>query len=80
MNIIEAVKSGGDFRRPGRVWLTDYTVITLSRENILATDWEVRERKIEISESEFDYIINHLPFSVSEKLQDELKKRLFKCK
>ena len=53
MDIIEAVGSGKNFRRPGGPWFGDYTSITISKEAIMATDWEVEERKIEITESEF---------------------------
>jgi hypothetical protein len=63
MNIIEAVKSGKRFRRIGWTrWYPDDTVgnnivdetPSCSKEDILATDWEIEERKVEITESEFE--------------------------
>ena len=79
MNIIEAVKSGKRFRRPGGHWLqvntTDYN-IRLLFQDILATDWEIEER-IEITESEFDAICNEVGFRQGLIPVIQLKKRLF---
>ena len=52
----------------------------LSAEDILATDWEVEERKIEITEKDFYEAIAHTMnkcFAPSNTFTEELKKRLF---
>lgn len=83
MNIIDAVKSGKNFARKPK-GKNDFHLNCKSQEyvldidDILATDWEIEERKIEITESEFDMAI-----SISGDYQSrdnfifELKKRLF---
>lgn len=57
MNLIDAIKSGKRFKR--REW-SEYielkygidTYIAYSAESIIAEDWEVEEKKIEITESQ----------------------------
>jgi len=90
MNIIDAVKSGRRFYRKG--WDTvfggegEYVEIDgnfggykLSRSDILATDWEVEERKIQITEKELDKVLSetigkHLAAQI---FTDAIKRRLF---
>jgi hypothetical protein len=55
LSVIDAIKSGKRFRRKGEMWFVqDDLPMRLTREDILATDWEIEGRKIEITESEFD--------------------------
>lgn len=81
MNIIEAVRSGKNFKRNKlNCWnYSDSKTINLYREDILATDWEVEERKIEITESEFDEALIEVSrrTTIGGDLYVELKKRLF---
>jgi hypothetical protein len=49
MNIIEAVKSGKRFRRPGMMWILADHRNTYLHYDLLATDWEVEEKKVEIT-------------------------------
>lgn len=68
MNLIEAVKSGKRFRRAvnpkgfERHWMSSeadhYNHVT--REDIVADDWEIEERKIEITESQLNQILNEV--------------------
>lgn len=81
LTIIDAVKSGKRRKRacnPG--WEKPDLSYIYRTEDILATDWEIEEKKIEITESEFDkalseseqmYVWNGTNFIT------ELKKRLF---
>lgn len=78
--MIDAVKSGKNFARKPQD-KNDFHLNCKSQEyvfdveDILATDWEIEERKIEITESEFDAIIaelNHPPYST-----EQIRKRLF---
>ena len=79
MNIIDAVKSGKRARRLKRDW--DYHDFNnLTREDILATDWEIEERKIEITESDFDEALSEAEQMYGRTGTNfimELKKRLF---
>ena len=79
LNIIDAVKSGKNYRRPGGAWLKDYTSITISKEDILATDWEVEEKKAEITESELNQILNEVVglYQSGSGICTELKRRIF---
>lgn len=77
MNIIEAVKSGKRIRRRGWQFVTNVSeYMAMKNEDILSTDWEIEEKKIEITESEFDEacqsIVGHTEGAVK-----MLKKRLF---
>lgn len=59
MNIIEAIKSGKPFRRKdiNMHWIDrkDYgDFFTVSFESIVLDDWEVQEKTIAITESQFD--------------------------
>lgn len=79
LNIIEAVKSGRKFRRPGGAWLADYSSITISKESILADDWEIEERKIEITESELnEAFLNAVCTVKAEAMLDSFKKKAFR--
>lgn len=52
MNFLEAVKSGKKFRRPGRDWyypVEPVVFYAISKQDMLATDWEVEEKKVEIT-------------------------------
>lgn len=81
MNIIEAanaVKTGERARRPAWdntfYYLQGFETVDISIVDILATDWEIEERKIEITESEFDAICMEVYGHTS---YYHLKKRLF---
>lgn len=77
MNIIEAVKSGKPFKRPGYVnWSSPDAAIEVMPHEILATDWEIEERKIEITESEFDEAVEDIKY-YGAICPFKLKKRLF---
>lgn len=51
MNLIEAVRSGKPFKRPRMPHFYDERLAsaTLTKEDILADDWETQEEKIEIT-------------------------------
>lgn len=54
MNIIDAVKSGKKIRRPSFGWGWIYLrsegyTFSLNRQDILADDWEIEEKKVEIT-------------------------------
>jgi hypothetical protein len=57
MNIIEAIKSGKRFKRKGHALWSDgpkYSVmVTMDWSDIVADDWEVEEKMIEITHSQF---------------------------
>ena len=80
MNIIDAVKSGKKFRRKANCWswIAAETIAQchFQPEDILATDWEIEERKVTITEGEFD-----AAWEVAERHLanpgKELKRRLF---
>lgn len=76
MNIIDAVKSGKRIRPLGtKDWYGGTCCIPHSQ---ILCDWEAEERKIEITESQFDEVYS-VVFGVSRAtpLREELKKRLF---
>lgn len=83
LSIIDALKSGKNFRRKLHNWgmLTNNACVeyTLDKEDILATDWEIEERKIEITESEFDEAWKDSDNKTNSfgLFRVELKKRLF---
>ena len=84
LSIIDAVKSGKNFRRKslGLGFWTNSTKAEyiLDKESILATDWEIEERKIEISENEFDEALSEAEQvygRIGINFIRELKKRLF---
>jgi hypothetical protein len=57
MNIIDAVKSGKRFKRKTHfLWNDNHpdTIYGFSYISILATDWEIEELKIQITEKELD--------------------------
>lgn len=82
MNIIDAVKSGKNFARKPQD-KNDFHLNCESQEyvfdieDILATDWEIEEKKIEITESEFDAIIAELTILNPPYSTGQIKKRLF---
>lgn len=54
MDIITAIKSGRPYKRAHmKAYITFDTDDSFSGEDILATDWETEEPKVEIMESEF---------------------------
>jgi hypothetical protein len=80
VNLIDAVKSGKRIRRSSWKSKDYWNPLNFDLEDILATDWEIEERKIEITESELDYIFNSLlPKPSLEKVESmyEIKRRLF---
>jgi hypothetical protein len=77
LNIIDAVKSGKLFKRLNRDYCMGPKTLNFTREDILATDWEIEERKIEITESEFDAIAEDVERFNRNHHLSELKKRLF---
>jgi hypothetical protein len=66
MNLIEAVKSGKRFRRAvspkgfDQPWYGQNKSYLFEHHDILATDWEIEERKIEITESQLNQILNEV--------------------
>lgn len=69
MDIITAVKSGRPYKRSHmKTYITFDTDDSFSGEDILATDWETEEPKVEITESEFWNV-------VKEQLCEEFTKR-----
>jgi hypothetical protein len=59
MNIIEAIKSGKNFRRPGvKGWLyVDVFKCSFKQidwESLIADDWEVEEKPVTITKEEFE--------------------------
>jgi hypothetical protein len=57
MNIIEAVGSGRKFKRPE--WSKYYSanqivLVQLTSQDLLANDWEVEEKQVPITRSQFD--------------------------
>jgi hypothetical protein len=72
MNIIEAIKSGGRFRRKGETsWYSaisdNYPLINISaisRENFLADDWEIDDGTVKITREQF----NDAAITVADKL------------
>lgn len=87
MNIIEAanaVKTGKKARRPAWdntfYYLQGFETVDISIVDILATDWEIEEKKIEITESEFDEALSEaeqMYGRTGANFIRELKKRLF---
>jgi hypothetical protein len=81
MNIIDAVKSGKKFKRPGYIWTSSENLnrdyLRLTKDDILATDWEIEERKIEITETEFDEAVRQITILNEPYATAQLKKRLF---
>jgi hypothetical protein len=82
MNLLEAVECGKRFRRTGseEIWYDqDNLPMRFTREDILATDWEIEDRKIEITESYFDDLMELVGMQYKSNLHlFELKKRLFR--
>lgn len=60
MNIIDAVKSGKRFRRPGWFkWCQSYTTLldtypALNGEDILADDWQIEEESVTVTRSQVE--------------------------
>lgn len=63
MNLIEAIKSGKRFRRSSwthPVWLESHTEdklnhsLDLQIESVIADDWEVEEKTVTVTSSQFD--------------------------
>lgn len=84
LNIIEAaeaVKNGKKAKRPQWrnefYYLQGFESVEISIVDILATDWEIEEKKIEITESEFDEAWITTELDRPEIFKRELKKRLF---
>ena len=80
MNIIEAIKSDLPFKRKnGTYWYIDAKDHSFVKAEILATDWEVEERKIEITESELNQILNEVigTHHAGSSICTELKRRIF---
>lgn len=80
MNIREAIKSGKRFRRkPGNMWDPNFWYDALSEadianrlcrpmwayEDLVADDWEVEEKQVTITESDFESAINRASQSFS---------------
>jgi hypothetical protein len=83
MNIIQAVESGKTCISMQKGYL--HRIIpgethTFTKQDLTA-DWEIEERKIEITESEFDQLIKDSIFECENYsircLTEEIKKRLF---
>jgi hypothetical protein len=57
VTIIEVFKSGKRFRRTswqGNAWFKTSDIVPWSKSDILATDWEVEEKQVTITESDFN--------------------------
>jgi hypothetical protein len=77
MNIIDAVKSGKPYKRRHHGCWFDKTNHWRG-DDILATDWEIEERKIEITENEFEEAFRQARQTrQTAELYANLKKRLF---
>lgn len=68
MNIIEAIMSGKAFKRT--IWTRDYVrppfmSLNLPAEDLLAEDWEVEEKKVSLTEAEFEAAVNRTTNSFS---------------
>ena len=83
MNILQAIDSGKSFKRKGsKTWNGNHPEYTydFTYQDLLATDWEIEERKIEITESEFDAAISGVSQKHDSSLYSilhDLKYRLF---
>ena len=83
LNIIElaeAVKRTRIKSVKRKLWLCyqQFDNLFFETEALLATDWEIEEKKIEITESEFDAIANEVQHHYSSNtILHGLKKRLF---
>ena len=82
MNIIQAVKSGKRRKRKNTPdWEDANGSYIYTIKDILATDWEIEERKIEITENDFDDALREAyaqsATTIGGDLYQELKKRLF---
>lgn len=61
MNLVEAVKSGQPFKRSGwGKYVIHETVyeFLFKREDLLADDWEIQEKEITITASQFDAAVS----------------------
>lgn len=81
MNIIEALSSGRPFRRPkwvgGYLLLKEVENFAFSVEDLLATDWEVEEKQVTITISQFTRAWNRALTSGNEPLvYDSIVKEL----
>ena len=61
MNLLEALKTGKPYRRKGwkdtwykNDWINHNSDVDLSVEDALSEDWEVEERVVTITESDFN--------------------------
>ncbi len=76
MNIIEAIKSGKRFKRPGYGWYCNPSSSSFAFDALLETDWEVETEKITISKSDFESAytdwLKTIPFK-TDQLWDLLK-------
>lgn len=80
MDIKKAIESGSRIKRSETpFWIDPKQAYHYTPEDILATDWEIEERKIEITESDFDGLIDevHQMWTIPTNVWKELKKRLF---
>ena len=77
MNILDAIKSGKIKKRTSNPeWEDPSKRYLYTTDDILATDWEIEERKIEITESEFDEAVEDIKY-YGAICPFKLKKRLF---
>lgn len=80
MNIIEAIKSGENFRRSTyhkSVWVSKGCVsLTIDKADILADDWEVEEKKAEITRTQLERayakVLKHNSFEYRVGAQQEI--------
>lgn len=67
MNIIEAIKSGKRFKRKREVrWVEDPRLQPYHFHEVIADDWEIEEKKVEITKGQFWHA-----YAVARKLVDE---------
>lgn len=82
MTLIEALKSGKPFTRPGmgyaRLLSEGIMPYSFSANEVLATDWEIIELKVEITRGQLRkaWVMSHPIFSLGNDVFDNLSKEL----
>lgn len=63
MNIIEAIKSGKKIKRSSYAMFDYPHNFNFKTDDILSDDWEIQEKTITITESQFDEAVRHMQCS-----------------
>ena len=77
MNIITATMSGKRIKRKGEtMWgnVNTYGFLQLTKEDILADDWEVEEEKFEVTEGEILEALRDYRFTECEDMYDIIQR------